>query len=747
MTVETSYLTINREGEAHSAKFSDLASVCRPNDLFLLQRGEVLFQVAFSSIQANKGIIRDDDFLVVTDEDGVTYKITGMSFKTALGDDLVSDFNGILTLISGTLKIQGGLPGGSGEIQRPDGITEAVGSSFSKAYSVPGEYILPVDKMNRLSFTGSTTADFKFNPGFDVSSIENMAKMFQQCYVFNSDISTWDTSRATNMYSMFQQALEFDTYLGNWDTSNVTSMSRAFYDARKFNQNINGWDVKEVKDFSYMFYNCRLFDNSLGDWVVSNATKMDHMFNQAYLFNQDLRRWPTSNVSNMYGMFRNAKVFNQDISTWCVTKIRSKPSGFDTSSGFYNKPVIQPTWSKCAPVQINDVKIEMSDGGLGPAKFDEEVVISESGSAEGGWTPQNQWQFESPIGSGTFEDIDGETDETLTIVSFYQSRNVRLKQSFGEATTGLLVIYSNEIFVTNEDMPVPIAVGVTYTTGTLRIIGSKTTAGHIYHVDKDQLIPIGPGSFNKSFSQTNSGMYLIESHDLTALNFKGSSSNSDLQLDPRSYMDSLVDVSNMFYGLREFNQNLSWWDTENVTNMSGMFMQCYKFNGEISNWNVSNVENMAGMFSSSSVFNQNLESWDIRASNASNMFLSAREFSSNLNPTWPEKANITGMFGSAEKFNGDLSGWDVSGIESFYKTFSGAKSFSSDVSQWSVSNSNNMTNMFVYATSFEADISVWCVPLISKEPSYFAKYGSLPEENYPQWGKCPPPGVSNPVIS
>ena len=51
----------------------------------------------------------------------------------------------------------------------------------------------------------------------------------------------------------------------------------------------------------------------------------------------------------------------------------------------------------------------------------------------------------------------------------------------------------------------------------------------------------------------------------------------------------------MFYGCKNFNQNIFNWDVSNVTDMNRMF-QDSKFIGNISNWNVSNVTDKQNMF-------------------------------------------------------------------------------------------------------------------------------------------------------
>jgi hypothetical protein len=52
-------------------------------------------------------------------------------------------------------------------------------------------------------------------------------------------------------------------------------------------------------------------------------------------------------VADMSSMFSGATSFNQNISSWCVTSIASKPSKFDTYSGFEGQSALQPQWGTC----------------------------------------------------------------------------------------------------------------------------------------------------------------------------------------------------------------------------------------------------------------------------------------------------------------------------------------------------------------------------------------------------------------
>merc|ERR1712176_469831 len=62
----------------------------------------------------------------------------------------------------------------------------------------------------------------------------------------------------------------------------------------------------------------------------------------------------------------------------------------------------------------------------------------------------------------------------------------------------------------------------------------------------------------------------------------------------------------MFNNASSFNQDVSGWTVNNVTNMQGMFRGALVFNQDISGWAIDSVEHMAVMFYGASAFDQNL---------------------------------------------------------------------------------------------------------------------------------------------
>ena len=70
----------------------------------------------------------------------------------------------------------------------------------------------------------------------------------------------------------------------------------------------------------------------------------DGLFYNAGTFNQLLSRWDVSNVTNMQFMFYLSRAFVQDISGWCVSKIKDRPSNFDTNTSATWTAAMKPKW-------------------------------------------------------------------------------------------------------------------------------------------------------------------------------------------------------------------------------------------------------------------------------------------------------------------------------------------------------------------------------------------------------------------
>jgi len=174
---------------------------------------------------------------------------------------------------------------------------------------------------------------------------------------------------------------------------------------------------------------------------------------------------------------------------------------------------------------------------------------------------------------------------------------------------------------------------------------------------------------------------------------------------------NITDMSYMFFNAYFFNGSLSNWNTSNVTDMSNMFNANYVFNGDISNWDTGNVTTMTHMFDGASLFNQDLSGWDTaKVEDFNSMFIYAYVFESDL-AGWNTESALTmaNMFNYANTFNSNLSNWDTHSVVDFSNMFNGAISFNGDVSTWDTGSATNLSGMFRSATNFDGDISGWNV--------------------------------------
>ena len=183
----------------------------------------------------------------------------------------------------------------------------------------------------------------------------------------------------------------------------------------------------------------------------------------------------------------------------------------------------------------------------------------------------------------------------------------------------------------------------------------------------------------------------------------------------------VTDMSYMFYGAQNFNQDISLWDVSSVTNMSGMFYDAHEFNQDLSTWDVRSVTNMSGMFYKARKFNQDISTWDVGSvTNMFRMFLSANAFYQDIS-AWDVSSvtDMSYMFRGLGAFNQDISAWDVSSVTTMAAMFYSTE-FNQDISAWDVSSVTNMSRMFGNANDFNQDISAWDVSSVTNMSAMFS---------------------------
>jgi len=627
--------------------------------------------------------------------------------------------NGEILLTSGYLRMAGTIPV-QGKITKPDGTTTTIGpGNWSYNTSAPGWYSLPQEDMTTLRFDNSTSAVFDFDPGFYTGNLTNMAKMFANCYLFNGDISNWDTSRVTNMEQMFYEARVFDGDIGDWITASATNARWLFYNATIFNQDISGWNtgnfsnfhqflrgatkfnqpigswnVGSGTDFRRMFLGAEEFNQPLGSWNITGATDFSEMFRNAKAFNQDLSAWDTTNVlamnqmfmdsginsplnfntskvENMGQMFRNASNFNQDINSWDVRQVEYMADMFNQAINF-NQSL--PDWKPTNPRLGNTDMTSMFRGAAAmqgdlstwcvPQVRTKPTYFNTGAGFEFNAAVQPHWGT-CPI-----------TDPTGFIINDFNGDNLYVKFGFSSSASQEIIFPDGSVVAVS----------------------------------------------NNAYTQlTQLGQYEFPMGVVTNMQFYGSTSSSqyaqnvDYTFEPGFYTSGITNMAAMFRNSQGFNGDVSGWDTSGVTCMYLAFDNAKVFNGDISNWDVSRVGTFSTMFNNARAFNSDISQWD--TSNA---------------------VNMGGMFTNATVFNQELSLWDVSKVQNMARMFQRASAFNQYLNPWDVSEVRNMTNMFNMATSMNGDISNWCVDRFRGAPTRFDNGAAFQGDTsvLPNWGFC-----------
>ena len=198
---------------------------------------------------------------------------------------------------------------------------------------------------------------------------------------------------------------------------------------------------------------------------------------------------------------------------------------------------------------------------------------------------------------------------------------------------------------------------------------------------------------------TSNVLIMTEAFD-NAINF-----NSDIW-----YWDTsqVTHMSSMFYST-SFNQDIRDWDTSKVRRMNFMFRNNPEFNQDIGGWDTGEVERIEFMFEDAIAFNQDIWDWDTgEVTNMSFMFDNATAFDQDI---WDwdtgEVTNMIGMFRDANSFNKDLNLWDTIKVLDMSYMFLRADNFNGNISGWNTSSVENMSYMFRFTDWFNQDISGW----------------------------------------
>jgi surface protein len=167
------------------------------------------------------------------------------------------------------------------------------------------------------------------------------------------------------------------------------------------------------------------------------------------------------------------------------------------------------------------------------------------------------------------------------------------------------------------------------------------------------------------------------------------------------------------YNRNIYNRNINDWDVSSVRNMFRMFGYDSSFNADISGWNTSSVTSMMQMFYRSTEFNQDIGSWDVSSViNMWGLFLDAFAFDQYIGG-W-NVSSVTNMYtifgsksGEGGKFNQFIGNWDVSSVGTMKNAFKNNVAFNQPLQKWDLSSVTDMEAMFNGAISFNQPVDSW----------------------------------------
>ena len=121
---------------------------------------------------------------------------------------------------------------------------------------------------------------------WNVSAVENMSHMFENCKLTTLNIEGWDTSCLKDASYMFAynettSLSELTSIIGieSLNTSSLETISSIFYENQYLNADLSAWNTSVLQDISYAFYGTYRFDiDKLKHWNVSSVLDMTQAF-------------------------------------------------------------------------------------------------------------------------------------------------------------------------------------------------------------------------------------------------------------------------------------------------------------------------------------------------------------------------------------------------------------------------------------------------------------------------------------
>ena len=505
--------------------------------------------------------------------------------------------------------------------------------------------------------------------GLNFIGRDEIASVFQNCTSFNGDIPGPATPQGRRMASFFANCTSFNQNINDWDVSSQSFSPGVFFGCTSFNQPLDQWEPS-TQFFSQYFFNCSSFNQDLTNWKdhTVQAGTFFAMFEGATNYNNlgvggigaGIDLWNVSNSGSFADMFRSSG-FNQEIRSWNVTTATDFNEMFRDSTAF-NKDIGNWVFNTSANVNLS---------GMFRGSVFQNAGLDGVGLGIDNWTTSNVNTMRSMFQDCPFNSY---------INSWNTSSVTDMREMFRDTTAFDQDITSWDLssVTTFEDMfrgaqafNTSLSGWSFKTTGNvsmLRIFYQSVAFTGLGLADWDvSNINDWRSAFANSsanFALTNPDFWELKPNATTSnfvsymfslSSFNGGQASGvggrNCEIRFSTTPGDSYSLREMFINAQDFNQDIStdvannFWQTDNVTDMRLMFARCSKFNQNISNWNTSNVTNMVGMFdcdgAPTGVFNQPIGSWDMSNITSLNFFLR-----------------------SQGSFDQDISGWTIASLTS-----------------------------------------------------------------------------------
>lgn len=538
---------------------------------------------------------------------------------------------------------------GSGTVDWWDGtvetLTPTTGTStrtMNRQMAEEREYTITIKwDVTQLQFNAYPKATIRWLK-WDIP-LTNYHMIFNNCVNLTHIIDNPNLSQTTVMSNMFYNCRKITNWsaVRNWNVSNVQNF-RNIFSHTEFNENISNWNTVNATDISWMFYECRQFNQPV-NFNTANVTSMWHLFSQCHSFNQPIN-FNMAKVTDCSSMFSDCKVFNQGIyhlNFWEVLNA----SGMFNGALIFDQPI--PKFPKCTNFSFMFMQTERFNQPL--PGFITNVAKNLSGMFA------NTKAFNQPL---TWWDTSGVTSFNQM---FYDAQV--FNQNISHLSLSNDAIYANMFRNAN-------AFNQPYCSW------SNFTNLDAYHIErmwlrncvilwttKEGVVKCRDDAVaGNSYTYKGTSYYVVR--DRNDLYNRRTSRN--LCTTKVTAMDSIF--ANTNFASAQYDQ-VSQWDTSNVTNMRSIF-EASKFNNSLANWDFRSLEDATYMFKDNVVFNHpsfsSVQFYKVRTTLW--MFYGARWFNQNVyqlllfRDAWVLQ-NVSGMFYDATNFDGDgLAWWDLTGV-------------------------------------------------------------------------------------